>query len=66
MVILLANAINSQIVLLNSFMKTYLWLSWVFIFASELSLVAVTGRLLFVLVPRLLTVVASLVAEHRL
>ena len=66
MVILLANAINSQIVLLNSFMKTYLWLSWVFIFASGLSLVAVTGRLLFVLVPRLLTVVASLVAEHRL
>ena len=66
MVILLANAINSQIVLLNSFMKTDLWLSWVFIFASGLSLVAVTGRLLFVLVPRLLTVVASLVAEHRL
>ena len=39
---------------------------WVFVAMHRLSLVAVSGGLLFVVVPRLLTAVASLVEEHRL
>jgi len=41
-------------------------LHWVFVAALELSLVAVSGELLFTVMPRLLTEVASLVAKHRL
>ena len=44
----------------------YFWLHWVFVAARGLSLVAVSGGLLFILVRRLLTAVASLVAEHGL
>ena len=39
---------------------------WVFVAARGLSLVAVSGELLFIVVPGLLTVLDSLVAEHRL
>ena len=42
------------------------WLHWVFVAALELSLVVVSGELLFTVVPRLLIEVASLVAKHRL
>ena len=42
----------------------YFWLCWVFVAACGLSLVAASGGLLFVVVHRLLTVVASFVAEH--
>ena len=42
------------------------WLHWVFVAARGLSLVAVSGGLLFVVVCGLLIAVASLVAEHRL
>ena len=44
----------------------YLWLCWVFVAARGLSLVAVSGGLLFIAVHSLLIAVASLVAEHRL
>ena len=44
----------------------YLWLCWVFVAARGLSLVAVSGGWLFVVLRRLLIAVASLVAEHRL
>ena len=42
------------------------WLHWVFIAACRLSLVVVSGGLLFIAVYRLLIVEASLVAEHGL
>ena len=42
------------------------WLHWVFVAALELSLVVVSGELLFTVVPRLLIEVASLIAKHRL
>ena len=53
----------------DSFLKTfilfiYFWLCWVFVAARGLSLVAVSGGLLFIAVRGLLVVVASLVAEH--
>ena len=44
----------------------YFWLHWVFVAARGLSLVAVSGRLLFVAVCGLLIAVASLVVEHGL
>ena len=44
----------------------YFWLHWVFIAVRGLSLVVVSGGLLFVAVHRLLIAVASLVAEHGL
>ena len=44
----------------------YLWLHWVFFAACGLSLAAVSRGLLFIVVLGLLTVVASLVVEHRL
>ena len=44
----------------------YFWLRWVFVAAHGLSLVAVSGGLLFAAVRRLLVAVASLVAEHGL
>ena len=43
----------------------YFWLSWVFVAARGLSLVALSGGY-FSLVHGLLIAVASLVAEHRL
>ena len=43
-----------------------LWLHWVFFAARGLSLVAVSGSLLFIAGLGLLIVVASLVVEHRL
>ena len=42
------------------------WLHWVFVAALELSLVVVSGELLFTVVPRLLIEVASLIAKYRL
>ena len=42
----------------------YFWLCWVFIAVSGISLVAASGRLIFVAVCRLLIAVASLVVEH--
>ena len=42
------------------------WLCWVFVAARGLSLVLVSGELLFVEVHGLLIAVASLVAEHGL
>ena len=42
------------------------WLRWVFAAARGLSLVAASGRLLFIAVCGLLLAVASLVAEHGL
>ena len=44
----------------------YLWLGWLFVAACRLSLVVESQGLLFVAMRGLLTVVASLVAEHRL
>ena len=44
----------------------YFWLHWVFVAAHGLSLVAVSGGLLFVAVHGLLIAVASLAAEHGL
>ena len=44
----------------------YFWLCWVFVAARGLSLVVVSGGLLFVAVHGLLIAVASLVAEHGL
>ena len=44
----------------------YFWLRWVFVAALGLFSSCGKRRLLFVTVCRLLTVVASLVAEHRL
>ena len=44
----------------------YFWLHWVFVAALGLFSSCGKRRLLFVTVCRLLTVVASLVAEHRL
>ena len=41
-------------------------LHWVFVAVPRLSLVVVSGRLLFVAVCRLLIAVASLVVEHGL
>ena len=48
------------------FLFFYFWLRWVFVAACGLSLVAVSGGLLFVEVHGLLIVVASLAAEHKL
>ena len=42
----------------------YLWLHWVFIAVSGLSLVAASGGYLPLAVPGLLTAGASLVVEH--
>ena len=42
----------------------YFWLHWVFVAVCRLSLLVASGGLLFVVVRRLLIVVASLVAEH--
>ena len=42
------------------------WLLWVFVAAHGLSLVAASGAYSLAVVGRLLLVVASLVAEHRL
>ena len=50
--------------LINLFI--YFWLLWVFVAVRGLSLVAVSGGYSFIVVHRLLIVVASLVAEHRL
>ena len=50
--------------LINLFV--YFWLHWVFIAAQWLSLVASSGGYSLVVLCRLLTVVASLVAKHRL
>ena len=47
-------------------MYLFFWLSWVFVAARGLSLVAASGGLLFVVVGGFLIVVASLVAEHGL
>jgi len=44
----------------------YFWLCWVFVASCRLSLIAENGVYLLAEVSRLLTVVASLVAEHRL
>ena len=44
----------------------YFWLHWVFVAACGLSLVVVSGGLLFVAVHGLLIAVASLVVEHGL
>ena len=44
----------------------YFWLCWVFIAAQGLSLVAASGGYFLVGVSRLLIVVASLVAGHKL
>ena len=44
----------------------FFWLPWVFVAAFGLSLVVVSGGLLFVAVRGLLIVVAHLVAEHGL
>ena len=44
----------------------YFWLRWVFIAVHGLSLVVVSGGYSFVVMCRLLTAVAPLVAEHRL
>ena len=66
MVILLANAINSQIVLLNSFMKTHLFMVELGLHFCPWAFSSCCNWLPFVLVPRLLIAVASLVAENRL
>ena len=42
----------------------YFWLHWAFIAAHRLSLLEVSGGDSLVVVPRLLIVVASFVAEH--
>ena len=44
----------------------YFWLPWVFIAVQGLSLVAKSGGYSLVVMQGLLSVVASLVAEHRL
>ena len=44
----------------------YFWLCWIFVAACGLSLVVVSGGLLFVVMCRLLIAVASLVSEHGL
>ena len=44
----------------------YFWLCWVFVAACKLPLVAVKGATLLIAVPRLLTMEASFVVEHRL
>ena len=49
----------------NFFFNYYFWLQWAFIAAHRLSLVEVSGGYSLVVAPRLLIVVASLVAEHR-
>ena len=46
--------------------RSYFWLRWVFVAARWLSLVVVSGGLLFVAVCGLLIVVASLVAVRGL
>ena len=48
------------------FIYSYFWLCWVFVASCRLSLIAENGVYLLAEVSRLLTVVASLVAEHRL
>ena len=48
------------------FFLIYFWLSWVFVAARGLSLVAASGGLFFVAVHGVLTAVASLVVEHGL
>ena len=47
-------------------MHSYFWLGSVFVASCRLSLIAENGVYPLVEVPRLLTVVASLLAEHRL
>ena len=44
----------------------YLWLRWIFVAVRRLSLVAVSGGLLFIAACVLLIAVASLVAKHGL
>ena len=44
----------------------YFWLHWVFLAVHELSSVVASGKLVFIAVLGLLTVVASPDAEHRL
>ena len=44
----------------------YFWLHWVFVTVHRLSLVAASGKVLFIAVRGLLITVASLVAEHGL
>ena len=44
----------------------YFWLHWVFVAARRLSLVVVSGGLLFIAVCGLLIAVVSLVEEHGL
>ena len=48
------------------FKLIYFWLCWVFIAVHGLSLVVVGGGLLFTAVQRLLIVLTSPVAKHRL
>ena len=50
----------------NIYLFIYFWLRWVFIAAGGLSLVVASGGYSFIAVRRLLTAVASLVAEHGL
>ena len=51
----------------SSFLNiVYFWLHWVLAAPSWLSLVAMSGAYSLLQVPRLLTAVASSVAEHRL
>ena len=53
-------------VFLKFYLFIYLWQCWVFVSVRGLSLVAASGGLLFIAVRGPLTIVASLVAEHRL
>ena len=48
----------------KKFFLIYFWLHWAFIAAHRLSLLEVSGGDSLVVVPRLLIVVASFVAEH--
>ena len=50
----------------NEHIKNYFWMRWVFAAETQLSLVVVTGGSSLLVALRLLIVVASLVAEHRL
>ena len=55
-----------QLFLKFIYLFIYFWLRWIFVVARGLSLVAVSRGLLFIVVLRLLIVVASPVAEHGL
>ena len=57
---------NFTFIFIYLFIYLFFCLSWVFAAVHGLSLVAASGGLLFIAVCRLLTVVASLVAEHGL